>query len=168
MAHGRTKAICTPTGFMKAEGVGGRRWHARSEVASTGGDLISTIWLHRIMPKQIRLALDVSWTQVETAWRMRASWVAGQYPDIDRSEAGRPARRVCHWADLLAPVYSFVRPPFSEPQPGLALRQRRQPVSAGVGKPSCFAAHVGFQAWCPVRESNPRRLLTKQERCHCA
>src|SRR5258708_33629800 len=35
-----------------------------------------------IMPKQMHLALDVSWTQVETAWRMPGSWVGRHYPDI--------------------------------------------------------------------------------------
>jgi len=34
------------------------------------------------MPKQMHLALDVSWTQVETAWRMAGSWVGRHYPDI--------------------------------------------------------------------------------------
>src|SRR6202011_1241377 len=34
------------------------------------------------MPKQMHLALDVSWTQVETAWQMPGSWVGRHYPDI--------------------------------------------------------------------------------------
>ena len=34
------------------------------------------------MPKQMHLALDVSWTQVETAWCMPGSWVGRHYPDI--------------------------------------------------------------------------------------
>jgi hypothetical protein len=34
------------------------------------------------MPKQMHLALDVSWTQVETAWRMPGSRVGHHYPDI--------------------------------------------------------------------------------------
>src|ERR1700730_16548472 len=34
------------------------------------------------MPKQMHLALDASWTQVETAWRMPGSWVGRHYPDI--------------------------------------------------------------------------------------
>ncbi len=34
------------------------------------------------MPNQMHLALDVSWTQVETAWRMPGSWVGRHYPDI--------------------------------------------------------------------------------------
>jgi FMN-dependent oxidoreductase (nitrilotriacetate monooxygenase family) len=34
------------------------------------------------MPKQMHLALDVSWTQVETAWRLPGSWVGSHYPDI--------------------------------------------------------------------------------------
>jgi FMN-dependent oxidoreductase (nitrilotriacetate monooxygenase family) len=34
------------------------------------------------MPKQMHLALDVSWTQVETAWRLPGSWVGRHYPDI--------------------------------------------------------------------------------------
>jgi hypothetical protein len=35
-----------------------------------------------IMPKQMHLALDVSWTQVESAWRMPGSWVGRHYPDV--------------------------------------------------------------------------------------
>src|SRR5712691_5328817 len=35
-----------------------------------------------IMPNQMHLALDVSWTQVDTAWRMPGSWVGRHYPDI--------------------------------------------------------------------------------------
>jgi alkanesulfonate monooxygenase SsuD/methylene tetrahydromethanopterin reductase-like flavin-dependent oxidoreductase (luciferase family) len=34
------------------------------------------------MPKQMHLALDVSWTQVESAWRLPRSWVGRHYPDI--------------------------------------------------------------------------------------
>ena len=34
------------------------------------------------MPKQMHLALDVSWTQVESAWRMPGSWVGRHYPDV--------------------------------------------------------------------------------------
>ncbi|HEV2186503.1 MAG TPA: hypothetical protein VGR70_04815 [Stellaceae bacterium] len=34
------------------------------------------------MPKQLHLALDVSWTQVETAWRLPGSWVGRHYPDV--------------------------------------------------------------------------------------
>src|SRR5258708_19075861 len=34
------------------------------------------------MPNQLHLALDVSWTQAETAWRMPGSWVGRHYPDI--------------------------------------------------------------------------------------
>src|SRR3984957_9749301 len=34
------------------------------------------------MPKQMHLALDVSWTQVETAWRLPGSWVGRHYPDV--------------------------------------------------------------------------------------
>jgi len=34
------------------------------------------------MPKQMHLALDVSWTQVESAWRMTGSWVCRHYPDV--------------------------------------------------------------------------------------
>ena len=34
------------------------------------------------MPKQIHLALDVSWTQVESAWRLPGSWVGRHYPDV--------------------------------------------------------------------------------------
>src|SRR5271156_4610169 len=34
------------------------------------------------MPKQMHLALDVSWTQVEMAWRVPGSWVGSHYPDI--------------------------------------------------------------------------------------
>ena len=36
----------------------------------------------RAMPKQMHLALDVSWTQVETAWRLPGSWVGRHYPDV--------------------------------------------------------------------------------------
>jgi hypothetical protein len=35
-----------------------------------------------IMPKQMHLALDVSWTHLETAWRMPRSWIGRHYPDI--------------------------------------------------------------------------------------
>ena len=31
---------------------------------------------------RIHLALDMSWTQVETAWRQPASWVGAGYPDV--------------------------------------------------------------------------------------
>jgi len=34
------------------------------------------------MPKQMHLALDVSWTQVESAWRTPGSWVGRHYPDV--------------------------------------------------------------------------------------
>jgi len=34
------------------------------------------------MPKPMHLALDVSWTQVETAWRLPGSWVGPHYPDV--------------------------------------------------------------------------------------
>jgi FMN-dependent oxidoreductase (nitrilotriacetate monooxygenase family) len=34
------------------------------------------------MPKQMHLALDVSWTQVETGWRLPGSWVGPHYPDV--------------------------------------------------------------------------------------
>jgi alkanesulfonate monooxygenase SsuD/methylene tetrahydromethanopterin reductase-like flavin-dependent oxidoreductase (luciferase family) len=34
------------------------------------------------MPKQMHLALDVSWTQVESAWRTPGSWVGSHYPDV--------------------------------------------------------------------------------------
>jgi alkanesulfonate monooxygenase SsuD/methylene tetrahydromethanopterin reductase-like flavin-dependent oxidoreductase (luciferase family) len=34
------------------------------------------------MPKQMHLALDVSWTQVESTSRMPGSWVGRHYPDI--------------------------------------------------------------------------------------
>jgi FMN-dependent oxidoreductase (nitrilotriacetate monooxygenase family) len=34
------------------------------------------------MPKHMHLALDVSWTQVETAWRLPGSWVGKHYPDV--------------------------------------------------------------------------------------
>jgi len=34
------------------------------------------------MPKHMHLALDVSWTQVETAWRLPGSWVGPHYPDV--------------------------------------------------------------------------------------
>jgi len=34
------------------------------------------------MPKQMHLTLDVSWTQVESAWRMTGSWVGRHYPDV--------------------------------------------------------------------------------------
>ena len=34
------------------------------------------------MPKQMHLALDVSWTQVESAWRTPGSWVGHHYPDV--------------------------------------------------------------------------------------
>jgi len=37
---------------------------------------------HAIMPKQMHLTLDVSWTQVESAWRMTGSWVGRHYPDV--------------------------------------------------------------------------------------
>ncbi|MDB5415597.1 MAG: flavin-dependent alkanal monooxygenase [Rubritepida sp.] len=33
------------------------------------------------MPKRMHLALDVSWTQVETLWRDPGSWVGPNYPD---------------------------------------------------------------------------------------
>lgn len=33
------------------------------------------------MPKHMHLALDVSWTQVETLWRDPGSWVGPNYPD---------------------------------------------------------------------------------------
>jgi hypothetical protein len=35
-----------------------------------------------VMPKQMHLALDVSWTQVESAWRTPGSWVGRHYPDV--------------------------------------------------------------------------------------
>jgi len=35
-----------------------------------------------VMPKQMHLALDVSWTQVESAWRIPGSWVGRHYPDV--------------------------------------------------------------------------------------
>jgi hypothetical protein len=38
------------------------------------------------MPKQMHLALDVSWTQVESAWRMPGSWVGPHYPDVGQFE----------------------------------------------------------------------------------
>jgi FMN-dependent oxidoreductase (nitrilotriacetate monooxygenase family) len=34
------------------------------------------------MKKQMHLALDVSWTQVESAWRQPGSWVGRHYPDV--------------------------------------------------------------------------------------
>ena len=34
------------------------------------------------MSKQIHLALDLSWTQVETQWRIPGSWVGPHYPDV--------------------------------------------------------------------------------------
>src|SRR5580704_13429792 len=51
-------------------------WHARCDVAEYPSDVSP------LMPKQIHLALDVSWTQVETAWRAPGSWVGRHYPDI--------------------------------------------------------------------------------------
>jgi hypothetical protein len=35
-----------------------------------------------VMPKQMHLALDVSWTQVESAWRIPRSWVGRHYPNV--------------------------------------------------------------------------------------
>ena len=34
------------------------------------------------MPKQMHLALDVSWTQLESAWRLPGSRVGRHYPDV--------------------------------------------------------------------------------------
>ena len=34
------------------------------------------------MPKQMHLALDVSWTQLVTAWRMPESWAGRHYTDV--------------------------------------------------------------------------------------
>ncbi len=34
------------------------------------------------MKKQIHLALDLSWTQVETQWRIPGSWVGPHYPEV--------------------------------------------------------------------------------------
>jgi hypothetical protein len=45
------------------------------------------------MPKQVHLALDVSWTRVETAWAMPGSWVDRHYPDIGLFEDIAPDRR---------------------------------------------------------------------------
>jgi len=48
------------------------------------------------MPKQVHLALDVSWTQVETAWRLPGSWVGRHYPDVGLFEdIARIAERGC-------------------------------------------------------------------------
>src|ERR1700761_2939433 len=38
------------------------------------------------MPKQMHLALDVSWTQVETGWRLPESPVGRHYPDVGMFE----------------------------------------------------------------------------------
>ena len=38
------------------------------------------------MPKQIHLAFDFSWTQVETQWRQPGSWVGPHHPDLGMFE----------------------------------------------------------------------------------
>jgi FMN-dependent oxidoreductase (nitrilotriacetate monooxygenase family) len=44
--------------------------------------------------KQMHLAIDMSWTQVETAWRRPGSWVGRHYPDVGLFEdAARIAER---------------------------------------------------------------------------
>lgn len=46
------------------------------------------------MKRQMHLAIDMSWTQVETAWRRPGSWVGRHYPDIGLFEdAARIAER---------------------------------------------------------------------------
>jgi FMN-dependent oxidoreductase (nitrilotriacetate monooxygenase family) len=46
------------------------------------------------MPKQMHLAFDVSWTQLETFWRLPGSWVGKGYPDIGLfEEVARTAER---------------------------------------------------------------------------
>ncbi len=46
------------------------------------------------MTKQIHLALDLSWTQVETQWRIPGSWVDRHYPDVGLfEEVARTAER---------------------------------------------------------------------------
>ncbi len=46
------------------------------------------------MKKQIHLAIDMSWTHVETAWRKPGSWVGRHYPDVGLFEdAARIAER---------------------------------------------------------------------------
>jgi len=46
------------------------------------------------MTKQMHLALDMSWTHVETAWRTPGSWVGKHYPDVGLFEdAARIAER---------------------------------------------------------------------------
>jgi FMN-dependent oxidoreductase (nitrilotriacetate monooxygenase family) len=46
------------------------------------------------MKQQIHLAIDMSWTQVETAWRKPGSWVGRHYPDVGLFEdAARIAER---------------------------------------------------------------------------
>jgi FMN-dependent oxidoreductase (nitrilotriacetate monooxygenase family) len=46
------------------------------------------------MAKQMHLALDMSWTHVETAWRAPGSWVGKHYPDVGLFEdAARIAER---------------------------------------------------------------------------
>lgn len=46
------------------------------------------------MTKQMHLAIDMSWTQVETAWRSPGSWVGKHYPDVGLFEdAARIAER---------------------------------------------------------------------------
>ena len=46
------------------------------------------------MPKKMHLALDMSWTQVETTWREQGSWMDRHYPDIGLFEdAARRAER---------------------------------------------------------------------------
>ena len=46
------------------------------------------------MKKRIHLAFDLSWTQVETQWRIPGSWVGRNYPDVGLfEEVARVAER---------------------------------------------------------------------------
>ncbi len=46
------------------------------------------------MPQQMHLAFDISWTQLETFWRLPGSWVGRGYPDIGLfEEVARTAER---------------------------------------------------------------------------